>query len=56
LLGVAIKGFAVTLGTFRSLLTSLKKEGIGITVSLFKGDLDGYKTFDTNKRNFYTFS
>ncbi len=50
------KGFAVTLGTFRSPLTPLKKGGTGITVSLFKGDLEGSKTFDPNKRTFQTSS
>ena len=52
---VAIKGFAVTLGIFRSPLT-LKKGGTVIKVSLFKGDLAGSKTFDTDKRTFQTSS
>jgi hypothetical protein len=38
------KYFAVTLGTFRSPLTPLKKGGTGIKVPLFKGDLGGSKT------------
>ncbi len=50
------KYLAVTLGTFRSPLTPLKKGGTGIKVSLFKGDLEGSKTFDTDKRTFQTCS
>jgi hypothetical protein len=50
------KYFAVTLGTFRSPLTPLKKGGTGIKVSLFKGDLEGSKTFDADKRTFQTTS
>jgi len=50
------KCFAVILGTFRSPLTPLKKGGTGIKVSLFKGDLEGSKTFDTEKRTFQTSS
>ncbi|QLE51415.1 hypothetical protein FD724_27280 [Nostoc sp. C057] len=50
------KFFAVILGTFRSPLTLLKKQGTGIKVSLFKGDLEGSKTFDTEKRTFQTSS
>jgi hypothetical protein len=50
------KYFAVTLGTFRSPLTPLKKGGTGIKVSLFKGDLEGSKTFDADKRIFQTSS
>ena len=54
--GVVIKCFAVTLGTFRSPLTPLKKGGTVIKVSLFKGDLEGSKTFDTDKRTSQTSS
>ncbi|YAG14639.1 hypothetical protein NSTC745_03984 [Nostoc sp. DSM 114161] len=62
------KDFAVTLGTSRSPLTPLKrggtgikvtplfKVGTGIKVSLKKGDLEGSKTFDTNKIIFQTSS
>jgi hypothetical protein len=50
------KGFAMTLGTCRSPLTPLKKGGTRIKVSLFKGDLEGSTTFDTNKRTFQTSS
>ncbi|MBD6620735.1 hypothetical protein FNW02_34500 [Komarekiella sp. 'clone 1'] len=50
------KCFAVTLGTFRSPLTPLKKGGTGIKVPLFKGDLEGSRTFDTDKRTFQTSS
>jgi hypothetical protein len=50
------KFFAVTLGTLRSPLKNLKKGGTGIKVSLFKGDLEGSKTFDTDKRIFQTSS
>jgi len=46
----------VTLGTFRSPLTPLKKGGTGIKVPLFKGDLEGSKTCDTDKRTFQTSS
>ena len=52
----AIKGFAVTLGIFRSPLTPLKKGGTVIKVSLFQGDLAGSKTFETDKRTFQTSS
>ncbi|MFN6514227.1 MAG: hypothetical protein RMY29_006980 [Nostoc sp. CreGUA01] len=34
----------------------LKKRGTGIKVSLFKRDLEGSKTFDTEKRTFQTSS
>jgi hypothetical protein len=44
------KCFTVTLVTFRFPLTLLEKGGTGIKVSLFKGDLEGSKTFDTDKR------
>ncbi len=47
--GVAIKCLPVTLGTFRSPITPLKKGGTVIKVSLFKGDLEGSKTFNTIK-------
>ncbi|MCC5663323.1 hypothetical protein LC653_05090 [Nostoc sp. CHAB 5784] len=65
------KCFTVTLGTFRSplphasrstwgdpktALAPLKKGGTGVKVPLFKGDLGGSKTFDTNKRTFQTSS
>ncbi|MBD6616159.1 hypothetical protein FNW02_10015 [Komarekiella sp. 'clone 1'] len=46
----------MTLGTFRSPLTPLKKGGTGIKVPLFKGDLEGSRTFDTDKRTFQTSS
>ncbi|BAY25882.1 hypothetical protein NIES2100_56900 [Calothrix sp. NIES-2100] len=32
----------------------LFKGGSGIKVSLFKGDLEGYKTFDSDKTTFQT--
>ncbi|MBG1271246.1 hypothetical protein F8S12_35215 [Nostoc sp. WHI] len=35
---------------------SPRKNGTGIKVSLFKGDLEGSKTFDTDKRTFQTSS
>ncbi|MBG1261292.1 hypothetical protein F8S20_20330 [Nostoc sp. BAE] len=44
------------LDTFRSPLTPLKKGGTGVKVPLFKGDLGGSKTFDTNNRTFQTSS
>jgi hypothetical protein len=40
----------------RSKQTALKKGGNRIKVSLFKGDLEGYKTFETDKRTFQTSS
>ena len=51
--GIVIKCFAVTLGTFRSPLTPLKKGGTVVKVSLFKGDLEGSKTFNTYKRTLW---
>jgi hypothetical protein len=48
--------FAVTLNTFRSPLTSLKKAGNEIKVYLDKGDLEVSKTFDTDKKTFQTSS
>ncbi|MBD6615219.1 hypothetical protein FNW02_04975 [Komarekiella sp. 'clone 1'] len=44
------------LGTCCSPLTPLKKGGTGIKVPLFKGDLEGSRTFDTDKRTFQTSS
>jgi hypothetical protein len=50
------KFFAVTLGILRSPITPLKKGGNRIKFSLFKGVLEGSKTFDTDKRTFPTTS
>ncbi|MHC5772174.1 MAG: TonB-dependent receptor plug domain-containing protein, partial [Nostoc sp.] len=50
------KFFAVTSDTSISPLTPLKKRVAEIKVSLFKGDLEGSKTFDTDKRTFQTSS
>jgi len=46
------KCFALTLCTFRSPLTPLKKGGTGIKVPLLKGDLGGSRTFCYHEEDF----
>jgi hypothetical protein len=46
------KYFGVTLDTFRSPLTPLKKGGTGVKVPLFKGDLGGSRMFCYQEEDF----